>query len=127
MFPVTSFATAEALGASGRVVASGEHAASAKRALVVSERADRRTVTDMEKAGVDAMKMRDRIRSAVRIRLENHADARGKIPGVGDRDQDLQRRPGRFANHISRFRFLIATLPAATGPVSLDVAVNAYG
>jgi len=46
---------------------------------LLSERADRRTVTDMEKAGVDAMKMRDRIRSAVRIRLENHAGDRESV------------------------------------------------
>jgi len=45
----------------------------------LSERADRRTVTDMEKAGVDTMKMRDRIRSAVRIRLENHAGDRESV------------------------------------------------
>ena len=45
----------------------------------LSERADRRTVTDMEKAGVDTMKMRDRIRSAVRIRLENHAGNRESV------------------------------------------------
>jgi ubiquinone biosynthesis protein COQ9 len=45
----------------------------------LSEKADRRTVADMEKAGVDAMKMRDRIRSAVRIRLENHAGNRESV------------------------------------------------
>src|SRR5258708_26834844 len=45
----------------------------------LSERADRRTVADMEKAGVDTMKMRDRIRSAVRIRLENHAGDRESV------------------------------------------------
>ncbi|MBS0546326.1 MAG: COQ9 family protein [Proteobacteria bacterium] len=43
----------------------------------VSERADRRTVEDMEAAGVAGMKVRERIRHAVRIRLEKHA---------GDRD-----------------------------------------
>jgi len=43
----------------------------------VSDRADRRTVEAMEAAGVAGMKVRDRIRSAVRIRLEKHA---------GDRD-----------------------------------------
>jgi ubiquinone biosynthesis protein COQ9 len=45
----------------------------------LSERADRRTVADMEKAGVDTMKMRDRIRSAMRIRLENHAGNRESV------------------------------------------------
>ena len=45
----------------------------------LSERADQRTVADLEKAGVDAMKMRDRIRSAVRIRLENHAGNRESV------------------------------------------------
>ena len=41
-----------------------------------SERADQRTVEDMEKAGVAGLKIRDRIRSAVRIRLERHAGPR---------------------------------------------------
>ena len=38
----------------------------------VSERADRRTVEDMEKEGVADLKIRDRIKAAVRIRLERH-------------------------------------------------------
>jgi ubiquinone biosynthesis protein COQ9 len=38
----------------------------------VSERADQRTVADMEKEGVAALKVRDRIKVAVRIRLERH-------------------------------------------------------
>jgi ubiquinone biosynthesis protein COQ9 len=42
----------------------------------LSERADLRMVEDMEKAGVAAMKMRDRIKNAVRIRLERHAGER---------------------------------------------------
>ena len=42
----------------------------------VSERADRRTVEDMEKEGITALKIRDRIKSAVRIRLERHAGPR---------------------------------------------------
>ncbi len=42
----------------------------------VSERADLRTVADMEKEGVTGLKMRDRIKSAVRIRLERHAGDR---------------------------------------------------
>ena len=42
----------------------------------VSERADLRTVEDMEKEGVATLKVRDRIRSAVRIRLERHAGDR---------------------------------------------------
>ena len=42
----------------------------------VSERADRRTVEDMEKEGVAHQKIRDRIKSAVRIRLERHTGER---------------------------------------------------
>ena len=38
----------------------------------LSQRADLRTVEDMEKAGVSALKIRDRIRTAVRLRLEKH-------------------------------------------------------
>lgn len=37
-----------------------------------SERADLRTVSDMEKEGVVDLKIRDRIKAAVRIRLERH-------------------------------------------------------
>ncbi|NQW53246.1 MAG: COQ9 family protein [Rhodospirillales bacterium] len=42
----------------------------------VSERSDRRTVEDMEKEGIAALKIRDRIKSAVRLRLERHAGPR---------------------------------------------------
>ena len=42
----------------------------------VSERADVRTVEDMEKEGVANLKIRDRIKSAVRIRLERHTGDR---------------------------------------------------
>jgi ubiquinone biosynthesis protein COQ9 len=42
----------------------------------VSERADLRTVADMEKEGVAGLKMRDRIKAAVRIRLDRHAGNR---------------------------------------------------
>jgi ubiquinone biosynthesis protein COQ9 len=42
----------------------------------VSERADLRTVEDMEKEGVANLKVRDRIKSAVRIRLERHTGER---------------------------------------------------
>ncbi len=42
----------------------------------ISERADLRTVEDMEKEGVAGLKMRERIKSAVRIRLERHAGQR---------------------------------------------------
>jgi ubiquinone biosynthesis protein COQ9 len=42
----------------------------------VSERADLRTVEDMEKEGVANLKIRDRIEAAVRIRLERHAGDR---------------------------------------------------
>jgi ubiquinone biosynthesis protein COQ9 len=45
----------------------------------LSERADRRAVEDMEKAGVATLKVRDRIRSAVRLRLENHAGERESV------------------------------------------------
>lgn len=45
----------------------------------LSERADQRTVAELEKARVETMKMRDRIRSAVRIRLENHAGNRESV------------------------------------------------
>ena len=38
----------------------------------VSERADQRTVEDMEKEGVAGLKIRERIKAAVRIRLERH-------------------------------------------------------
>ena len=41
-----------------------------------SERADQRTVEDMEKEGVAGLKIRDRIKSAVRIRLERHSGNR---------------------------------------------------
>lgn len=41
-----------------------------------SERADLRTVEDMEKEGVANLKIRDRIKSAVRIRLERHSGER---------------------------------------------------
>lgn len=41
-----------------------------------SERADLRTVEDMEKEGVAALKIRDRIKTAVRFRLERHAGNR---------------------------------------------------
>jgi ubiquinone biosynthesis protein COQ9 len=41
-----------------------------------SELADRRTVRDMEAEGVLALKIRDRIKAAVRIRLERHAGNR---------------------------------------------------
>ena len=42
----------------------------------VSERADAATVEDMEKEGVANLKIRDRIKSAVRIRLERHTGDR---------------------------------------------------
>lgn len=45
----------------------------------LSERADLRTVEDMEKEGVAGLKMRDRIKSAVRIRLERHAGEREAV------------------------------------------------
>ncbi len=41
-----------------------------------SERADRRTVADMEAEGVASLKIRDRIKQAVRIRLERHGAGR---------------------------------------------------
>ena len=45
----------------------------------LSERADLRTVADMEKEGVAGLKMRDRIKGAVRIRLERHAGEREAV------------------------------------------------
>ena len=42
----------------------------------VSERADQRTVEDMEKEGVAGLKIRDRIKAAMRIRLERHTGER---------------------------------------------------
>ena len=45
----------------------------------LSERADLRTVEDMEKQGVAGLKIRDRIKSAVRIRLERHAGEREAV------------------------------------------------
>ena len=45
----------------------------------LSERADRRTVEDLEKLGVAGMKIRDRIRNAVRIRLEKHSGEREAV------------------------------------------------
>ncbi len=41
-----------------------------------SARADRRAVADMEKEGIVSLKIRDRIKGAVRIRLERHAGGR---------------------------------------------------
>jgi ubiquinone biosynthesis protein COQ9 len=45
----------------------------------VSERADQRTVADMEREGVASQKIRERIRSAVRFRLERHAGPRESV------------------------------------------------
>jgi ubiquinone biosynthesis protein COQ9 len=45
----------------------------------LSERADLRTVEDMEKEGVASLKIRDRIKGAVRIRLERHAGEREAV------------------------------------------------
>ena len=45
----------------------------------LSARADRRTVEDMEKAGIATAKIRDRIRAAVRLRLEMHAGEREAV------------------------------------------------
>ncbi|MEI7874403.1 MAG: COQ9 family protein [Alphaproteobacteria bacterium] len=45
----------------------------------LSGRADLRTVEDMEKEGVGALKIRDRIKGAVRIRLERHAGEREAV------------------------------------------------
>ena len=45
----------------------------------LSQRADLRTVADMEKEGVGGQKIRDRIRNAVRIRLERHAGQREAV------------------------------------------------
>src|SRR5258708_37146830 len=45
----------------------------------LSERSDRRTVEDMEKEGVAGLKIRDRIKQAVRIRLERHVGEREAV------------------------------------------------
>ena len=45
----------------------------------LSERSDRRTVEEMDNAGVGALKMRDRVKLAVRIRLERHAGEREAV------------------------------------------------
>jgi ubiquinone biosynthesis protein COQ9 len=45
----------------------------------LSQRADLATVADMEKEGVGALKIRDRIKGAVRIRLERHAGDREAV------------------------------------------------
>lgn len=45
----------------------------------LSERSDLRTVEDMEKEGVAALKIRDRIKQAVRIRLERHIGEREAV------------------------------------------------
>jgi len=45
----------------------------------VSERADRRTVADIEAAGAATLKIRDRIRTAVRFRLERHASQKEAV------------------------------------------------
>jgi ubiquinone biosynthesis protein COQ9 len=45
----------------------------------LSERSDRRTVEDMETAGVAGLKVRDRIKLAVRTRLERHAGEREAV------------------------------------------------
>ena len=45
----------------------------------LSQRADLRTVEDMEKEGMGALKIRERIKGAVRIRLERHAGEREAV------------------------------------------------
>ena len=45
----------------------------------ISERADARTVESLEKAGVEQMKIRDRIRTAVRLRIETHGDPKEAV------------------------------------------------
>ena len=45
----------------------------------VSERADLGTVSDMKQAGVATLKIRDRIRTAVRLRLERHGGQREAV------------------------------------------------
>ncbi|MBM3648132.1 MAG: COQ9 family protein [Alphaproteobacteria bacterium] len=45
----------------------------------LSERADQRTVADMEREGVASLKIRDRIKRAVRIRLERHVGEREAV------------------------------------------------
>src|SRR5262245_45929115 len=45
----------------------------------LSRRSDQRTVEDMEKEGVAGLKIRDRIKQAVRIRIERHAGEREAV------------------------------------------------
>jgi ubiquinone biosynthesis protein COQ9 len=45
----------------------------------LSQRADLRTIEDMDKEGVATLKIRDRIKSAVRIRLERHSGEREAV------------------------------------------------
>jgi ubiquinone biosynthesis protein COQ9 len=82
----------------------------------LSERSDRRTVQEMENAGVGALKVRDRIRLAVRTRLERHA---------GDREA-VRRAIGLLAlpfNAPLAAKFLYRTVDAlwyASGDTSTD-------
>jgi ubiquinone biosynthesis protein COQ9 len=45
----------------------------------LSQRSDQRTVEDIEKEGVAGLKVRDRIKQAVRIRIERHAGEREAV------------------------------------------------
>jgi ubiquinone biosynthesis protein COQ9 len=45
----------------------------------LSARSDRRTVEEMENAGVGALKMRDRIKLAIRLRVERHGGDREAV------------------------------------------------
>lgn len=45
----------------------------------LSKRSDRRTIEEMENAGVGALKMRERIKLGVRLRLERHAGEREAV------------------------------------------------
>ncbi len=45
----------------------------------LSERSDRRAVADLEKEGISALRISDRIKRAVRIRIERHAGQREAV------------------------------------------------
>jgi ubiquinone biosynthesis protein COQ9 len=51
----------------------------AQALVYLSERSDLRTVEDMEKQGVASLKVRDRIKQAVRLRLERHGGEREAV------------------------------------------------
>jgi ubiquinone biosynthesis protein COQ9 len=82
----------------------------------VSSRADQRTVADMETAGVAAMKVRDRIRAAIRIRLEKHAGA----PDAARRALSLLAMPLNAALGLKLLYRTVDAMWYAAGDTSVD-------